>query len=79
MWVGGVANSQTRSKLLKKKITPKIAFFDLNLTFRSPKSHKNPGGWWVGKQIWERSPPQKNFFWGGIPKVKKWAHILTYT
>ena len=30
-----------------KKITLKIAFIDLKFTFRSPKSHKNPGmgGW----------------------------------
>ena len=36
MWVGGVADSQTRSKPLKKKqITPKIASFDPNFTFRS--------------------------------------------
>ena len=58
MWVGGVADSQTRSKPLKKKITSKIVLFDPNFTFRSPKSHKNPG---VGKQIWERSP-KKTFF-----------------
>ena len=35
MWVGWVADSQTRSKPLKKKqIAPKIAFFDPNFTFR---------------------------------------------
>ena len=34
MWVGGVANSQTRSKHLKKnQITQKIALFDPNFTF----------------------------------------------
>ena len=39
MWVGGVADSQTRSKPLKTpQITPKIAFFDPNFTFRFPKS-----------------------------------------
>ena len=43
MWVGGVADSHPRSKPLKKQITPKIAFFDPKFTFRSPKSHKNPG------------------------------------
>ena len=45
MWVGGVADSQTRSKPLKTppQITPKIALFDPNFTFRSPKSHKNTG------------------------------------
>ena len=50
MWLGGVADSQTRSKPLKTpQIAPKIAFFDPNFTFRSPKSHNNPnpgvGGW----------------------------------
>ena len=43
-----VSDSQTRSKPIKK-IALKIAFFDLNFTCRSPKSHKNPG---VGKQNW---------------------------
>ena len=39
MWVGGVADSQTRSKPLQApQITPKIAFFDPNFTFRPPKS-----------------------------------------
>ena len=47
MWVGGVADSQTRFKTLKKnQITPKIAFFDPNFTFRFPKSHKTLR--WVG-------------------------------
>ena len=41
IWVGGVADSQTRPKPLKS--TPKIAFFDPNFTFRFLKSHKNPG------------------------------------
>ena len=35
MWVGGVADSQTRSKPLK---TPKNAFFDPNFTFCFSKS-----------------------------------------
>ena len=54
MWVGGVADSQTRSK-------PKIAFFDPNFTFCFPKSHKNPG---MGSQIWENFPPEMLFFMG---------------
>ena len=42
MWVGGVADSQTRSKpLINPQIALKIALFDLNFTFLSPKSHKN--------------------------------------
>ena len=63
MWVGGVADSQTRSKPLKPpQIAPKIAFFDPNFTFPFPKSHKNPevGGWVnrFGKDF----PKKKGFF-----------------
>ena len=70
MWVGGVADSQTRSKPLKKnQITPKIAFFDPNFTFRFPKSHKNPGvGGWVntfGKDL-----PKKTCFFIPSPSVR---------
>ena len=44
MWEGGVADSQTWFKPLKSpQIHPKIAFFDPDFTFRSPKSLKNPG------------------------------------
>ena len=43
MWVGRVADSQTRPNPLK--ITAKIAFFDPNFNLRFPKSRKNP---WVG-------------------------------
>ena len=46
MWVGGAADSQTRFKPLRPpQITPKIAFFDPNFTFRFPKSYKNTLGW----------------------------------
>ena len=68
MWVGGVADSQTRPKPIKTpQITPKIAFFDPNFTFRSPKSHKNPGvGGWVNR--FGRDLPKKNgFFFGSSP------------
>ena len=57
-----VADSQTRSKPLKKnQITPKIALFDPNFTFRSPKSHKNLG---VGGRVnrFGREIPKKSFF-----------------
>ena len=64
MWVGGVADSQTRSKPLK--IPPNCPE---NRLFR-PKFHlsfsqisQKPWGWWVGKQIWERYPKKKGFFW----------------
>ena len=71
MWVGGVADSQTRSKPLK---TPPNC--PENRLFR-PKFHllfsqisQKPWGGWVGKQIWERYPPQKTcFFW----QLSLWA------
>ena len=66
IWVGGVAESQT------PQITPKIAFFDANFTFRFPKSHKNPGvGEWINR-FGETFPPQKNgFILGGLPSYCK--------
>ena len=48
------------------QINPKIAFFDLNFTFRFPKSHKNP---WVGSHIWENFPKKKRFSLDGTPKI----------
>ena len=50
MWEDGVADSQTRSKPLK------------TLTFRFPKSHKNPG---VGgfTHLGKLSQKQKVFVW----------------
>ena len=65
IWVGGVADSQTRS--IPPKITLKIYFFVPNFTFGVPKSHKNPG---VGSQIWENFP-KKLLFLGGFPHLKK--------
>ena len=68
MWVGGVADSQTRSKPLKKKnqINPKIAFFDQNFTFCFPKSHKNPGvGGWVNR--FGKGLPRKTVFFLLLP------------
>ena len=65
MWVGGVADSQTRSKPLK--ITPKIAFFDPNFTFCFPKSYKNPGvGGWLNR--FGKGFPKKVFF---IPSLRR--------
>ena len=62
MWVGGVADSQTRFKPLQ---TPPN--FPKNRLFR-PKFHlsfsqisQKPWGGWVSKQIWERYP-KKNVF-----------------
>ena len=63
----GWSDSQTRSKPLKTpQVTLKIAFFNLNFTFCSTKSHKNPG---VGKHIWERSPKKNTFFLDAFPKT----------
>ena len=45
-----------------KKITLKIALFDPNFPYRSPKSQENTGGGWVGKKIWERSPKKNVVF-----------------
>ena len=72
MWVVGVADSQTWSK--PPQITPKIAFFDPNFTFRFPKSYKNP---WVGKQIWDRSPKKKTFF-GCLGGFENWLKLICY-
>ena len=58
-WVGWLTPKQGPNPSKPPQIAPKIALFDPNFTFRSPKSHKNPG---VGKQIWERSP-KKPFFY----------------
>ena len=56
MWVGRVADSQTRPNPLK--ITAKIAFFDPNFNLRFPKSRKNP---WVGG--WVNTFGKDSFFW----------------
>ena len=68
MWVGGVADFQTRFKPLK---TPPD--HPENRLFR-PKFHllfsqilQKPWGWWVGKQIWERFPKKNNVFF--IPSL----------
>ena len=46
MWVGGVAESQTRSKPLKKtQITPKIALFDPNFPFHFFSNLTKTLGW----------------------------------
>ena len=45
--MGWLIPKQGPNPSIPPKITPKIAFFDPNFTFRFPKSHKNPGmvGW----------------------------------
>ena len=71
MWVGGVADSQTRSKPLK---SPRKSPFSTQISpFVFPNLTKTLG--WVGKQIWERSP-KKTFFW--TPSLNaKVTHWLT--
>ena len=60
-WVGWVIPKQGPNTSKPPQITPKIAFFDPNFTFRSPKSHKNPGvGGWVN--TFGRDLPKKNVF-----------------
>ena len=78
MWVGGVADSQTRSKPLKKnQIAPKIAFFDPNFTFRSPKSHEKPGvGRWVNR--FGINLPPKKFFVGWAPLKTKNTYVCRF-
>ena len=49
-WVGWLFPKQGPNPSKPPQITPKIAFFDPNFTFRFPKSHKNPGvGGWVNR------------------------------
>ena len=65
MWVGGLADSQTRSKPFNPppQITPKIAFFDPKFTFNFSKSHKNPGvGGWV--HTFGKTFPNETVFFG---------------
>ena len=66
MWVGRVADSQTRSKPLKTPpYHPEITILDPNFTFRFPKSHKNPR---VGGLVnrFGRDLQKKTFF-GRLP------------
>ena len=63
-WVGWLTPKQGPNPSKPPQIAPKIAFFDPNFTFRSPKSHKNPGvGGWVNR--FGRDLPKKTgfFFW----------------
>ena len=66
-WVGWLIPKQGP----KPPITPKI---DPNFTFRSPKSHKNPGvGGWVNR--FGRDLPKKTgFFFGSFPN----RHVNIY-
>ena len=68
-WVGWLTPKQGPNPSKPPQIAPKIAFFDPNFTFRSPKSHKNPGvGGWVNR--FGRDLPKKtSFFFWQLPLV----------
>ena len=62
-WVGWLIPKQGSNPSKPPQITPKIALFDpnFNFTFRTPKSHKNPGvGWWINR--FGRDLPKKEVF-----------------
>ena len=66
--VGGVADSQTRSKPLFRPV------FHLSFSQISQK----PWGGWMGKQIWERSPKKRCFFWTPSLKHKGQEHFCCF-
>ena len=66
MWVGGVADSQTRSKPLKKKTNcPENRLFRPKFHLSFSQISQKPWGGWVSKQISERSPKKKFFYFVG--------------
>ena len=74
MWVGGplggVADSQTRSKPLKIPANhPENRLF---WPFVFPNLTKTLG--WVGKKIWERSPKESSFFMPSL--IRKWNSYI---
>ena len=63
MWVGGVADSQTRSKPLKTPPNcPENRLFRPKFHLSFSQISQKPWSGWVGKQIWERYPKKKRFF-----------------
>ena len=67
-WVGWLTPKQGPNPSKPPQIAPKIAFFDPNFTFCSPKSHKNPGvGGWIN--TFGRDLPKKNIFFYSFPNV----------
>ena len=82
MWVGGVTDSQTRSKPLKTPQNhPENRLFRPEIHLSSSQISQKPLGGWVGKQIWEWSPQKKVFFW--IPSLrsliyKKNIHLISF-
>ena len=66
-WVGWLTPKQGPNPSKPPKITSKVALFDPNFTFRSSKSHKNPG---VGGLTDLGEISKKNvFFW--TPSLKR--------
>ena len=73
--VGWLTPKQGPNPSKPPQITPKIALFDPNFTFRSPKSHKNPGvGGWVNR--FGRDLPKKNVFFYTFPNMHQDDLIL---
>ena len=62
-WMGWLIPKQGPTPSKPPQITLKIALFDPNFPYRSPKSQENTGCGWVGKKIWERSPKKTLFFY----------------
>ena len=63
MWVGGVADSQTRSKPLRTSPNyPENRIFRPEFHLSFSQISQKPWGGWVGKHIWERYPKKNVFF-----------------
>ena len=68
MWVGGVADSQTRSKPLKTPPNhPENRPFWPEFHLSYSQISQKPWGGWVGKQIWDDFPKKNGFIFGGLP------------
>merc|ERR1712218_373671 len=68
IWVGGVADSQTRSKPFKTPPNcPENRLFRPKFHLSFSQISQKPWGGWVGKQIWERSPKKNGFFFWQLP------------
>ena len=75
MWVGGVADSQTRSKPLKTPPNcPENRLFRPKFHLSFSQISQKPWGGWVGKQIWERSPKKNGYFFYSFPKKQPFPH-----
>ena len=69
MWVGGVADSQTRFKPLKTPPNhPENRLFRPKFHLSFSQISQKPWDGWVGKQIWERFPKKNGIFF--IPSLR---------